>query len=50
MQCAGAAVGSVVLQGLDPKGYSAAAGGSNQLNAKAGVTRGTGIGFEIIFT
>ena len=50
MQCAGAACGSVIVKGLDSTGYSAAGGGSNQLNADAGITVGGGMGFEIVFT
>ena len=50
LQCAGAAVASIVLKGLDPAGYKAAAGASNQLNAATGVDVGRGLGFEIILT
>jgi aquaporin PIP len=49
-QCSGAAIGSIVLKGLDPGGYKAAAGAANQINAKAGFGTGTAIGFEIIGT
>lgn len=49
-QCAGAAVASIILKGLDPAGYKAAAGASNQLNAATGVDVGRGLGFEIILT
>ena len=50
LQCSGAAVGSVILKGLDPSGYKASAGASNQLNEDADVTVGAGMGYEIIFT
>ena len=43
-------MGSVILKGLDPKGYHAAGGGSNALNKDAGITVGTAMGFEIIMT
>ena len=50
LQCAGAAVASVILKGLDAEGYKAAAGASNQPNSDAGVTVGRALGFEIILT
>lgn len=50
LQCAGAAVASIILKGLDSEGYQAAAGASNQLNSAANVTVGRGLGFEIILT
>ena len=50
VQCAGAAVASIILKGVDNTGYTAAAGASNQLNADAGVTVGRALGFEIILT
>jgi aquaporin PIP len=49
-QCAGAAVASIVLKGLNPVGYKAAAGAANQLNAEAGATIGVALGYEIILT
>ena len=50
LQCAGAAVASIILKGLDPSGYRAAAGASNQLNAATGVSVGRGLGYEIVLT
>ena len=35
---------------LDPSGYKAAAGASNQINGDAGVTAGAVLGYEIIMT
>ncbi|KAK9789758.1 hypothetical protein WJX73_001234 [Symbiochloris irregularis] len=49
-QCAGAAVGSVIVKGLDPTGYKAAKGGANALNATAGITWSSAFGFEMAFT
>lgn len=49
-QCAGAAVASIILKGLDPGGYKAAAGAANQINYDAGFSTGAAIGFEIIGT
>ncbi|KAK9802736.1 hypothetical protein WJX73_005044 [Symbiochloris irregularis] len=49
-QCAGAACGSVIVKGLDPTGYKAALGGSNALNATAGITWSSAFGFEMAFT
>ena len=50
LQCAGAAVASVILKGLDAEGYAAAAGAANQPNADANVSVGRALGFEIILT
>jgi aquaporin PIP len=50
VQCSGAAVASVILKGLNPVGYKAAAGAANQLNAEAGATVGVALGYEIILT
>lgn len=50
LQCAGAAVASIILKGLDSEGYKAAAGAANQPNAAAGVSVGRALGFEIILT
>lgn len=50
VQCAGAAVASIILKGLDAEGFKAAAGASNQLNTAANVSVGRGLGFEIILT
>ena len=50
LQCAGAAVASIILKGLDSTGYTAAAGAANQLNSAAGVTVGRALGFEIMLT
>lgn len=49
-QCSGAAVGSIILKGLDPSGYKAAGGASNQLNGDANISVGTGMGYEIVMT
>ena len=50
LQCSGAAVASIILKGLDPSGYKAAAGASNQLNKATGVDVGRGLGYEIVLT
>ncbi|DBA85350.1 TPA: oleate-activated transcription factor pip2 [Trebouxia sp. C0005] len=50
VQCAGAAIASIILKGLDSTGYKAAAGASNQINHDAGATIGRALGFEIILT
>ena len=50
LQCAGAAIASIILKGLDSTGYKAAAGASNQINAAAGATIGRALGFEIVLT
>ncbi len=50
VQCAGAAIASIILKGLDSTGYKAAAGASNQINAAAGATIGRALGFEILLT
>ncbi|KAA6420621.1 MAG: hypothetical protein FRX49_09414 [Trebouxia sp. A1-2] len=50
VQCAGAAIASIILKGLDSTGYKAAAGASNQINAAAGATIGRALGFEIVLT
>ncbi|DBA83756.1 hypothetical protein WJX77_003511 [Trebouxia sp. C0004] len=47
VRCAGAAIASIILKGLDSTGYKAAAGVSNQINAAAGATIGRALGFEI---
>ena len=50
VQCAGAAIASILLKGLDSTGYKAAAGASNQINKDAGATIGRALGFEIVLT
>ncbi len=50
VQCAGAAIASIILKGLDSTGYKAAAGASNQINTDAGATIGRALGFEIVLT
>lgn len=49
-QCSGAAIASVIIKGLDPGGYKAAAGAANQVNTDSGATVGTALGYEIILT
>jgi len=50
VQCAGAAIASILLKGLDSTGYKAAAGAANQINKDAGATIGRALGFEIVLT
>lgn len=35
---------------LDPEGYKAAAGASNQVNGDSGISGGAALGYEIILT
>lgn len=49
-QCSGAAVASVIIKGLDPGGFKAAAGAANQVNVGSGATIGSALGYEIILT
>jgi MIP family channel proteins len=49
-QCSGACIASIILKGLDPEGFKAAAGASNQVSADFGISGGAVLGLEIIMT